>query len=533
MKVFKKKLVQRLSCVCCAVAFAIFSVFSICDFSRSKKSEVISASAEESTSSYYYKVTIPAGTVLTHKFGDFSLTGATGIALPFFSYSTTSSSSIDTNLSIARDFIFLYKEGQTSLAAYTICPSPKILYTFDSSDYMHFTLAEDCILYFDNSYAFEILSFTDNVAVIDGTGAKGVWFGFIVMFSNREYGYYTVTLYENPLTCYRYPTVTLDDLSTAYDDGYNNGFDDGYNIGYEHGYSTGVQDTRDEAFNDGYNVGKEDGKDEALEINKRGLFSSFSSIEVYAYDLSDNYLFSAEADYGVNAVSFGSAVETLERWNYENQVSPAYYKVMFVTGHGYEHEIPIEMLEILAYGDSSIFGRENSFIGQGSDYYTQTWRGYPMYFDTSQEGDGYPLVIEYNDIDPHLSRARLNNFAVTVPNLSLLRNLQFVATSGYYSQGYSQGVADGYQNGLTDGEKVGYNKGYEYGENVGYNRGVGDSGEYTFLGLFTAVVDAPIKAFLGLLDFEILGMDMQKFFLSILTAALCIAVYRLFSGSAT
>ena len=519
MKIFKKKLVQRLSCVCCAVAFAIFSVFSICDLSGSRKNEVISASAEESVEDFpkfSYDIIIPSGFIFKTKSSSFLLTIYRFSLKPSAVISSPFSITISTMGVGGSAYFESFGSNDSSPYSYTNFRPLVLSIDFYEKEQLFIELSNLTYdnglypIYINSEYSFESGWAASKWSCIlsPPTGFRDT----IALISEQSI--------SQPIYIRQNSVYTQSDIDSSYEQGYNVGNYEGFASGIEQGLETG--------YNEGYKVGKE----EAEEKYKRGLFASFENVEVYAYDSLNNYLFSAEADYGVNAVSFGSAVETLERWNYENQVSPAYYKVMFVTGHGYEHEIPIEMLEILAYGDSSIFGQENSFIGQGSDYYTQTWRGYPMYFDTSQDGDGYPLVIEYNNIDPHLSRARLNNFAVTVPNLSLLRNMQFVATSGYYSQGYSQGVVDGYQNGLTDGEKVGYDKGYMYGENVGYNRGVGDSGEYTFLGLFTAVVDAPIKAFLGLLDFEILGMDMQKFFLSILTAALCIAVYRLFSGSA-
>ena len=91
-----------------------------------------------------------------------------------------------------------------------------------------------------------------------------------------------------------------------------------------------------------------------------------------------------------------------------------------------------------------------------------------------------------------------------------------------YQQGYEQGEEAGYQSGHT----AGYDSGYD----VGYSDGIATAGNSSFLSLITAVVDAPITAFTSLLNFEVLGVNLKKLVLSILTAALVIACVRFFSG---
>lgn len=536
MKVFKKKLVQRFSCILCAILLAVFCVFSVMDFSARKQGNgVITASAfsqEQAESGVKYYIKFSEGCQLLKFGGSASSSGVSLLSLQV----VFDISCIDS----CNEMSSLVDNVWFNIVAYTDS------YTYDFSfctfveDSQYLTFAQDYYCFFAGD---EFSQFFDS-----GVNIKEI-FAFRVFESDLLGG--LSALPYCVYGCLNSSGVSIvkveggasqSDLQASYDRGYQAGyntadqdvrqeaFQDGYGVGFEDGKKENgaVQEELQESYNNGYN----EGKNEVEEKYKRGLFASFQGVKVSAYNDSGGFLYSIEADYGVNAVSFNTAFLEYEYMIEKGQLNPAYYMIYFFTEQGYEYEIPLEMLEIIAYGDVSIFGQKNSFNGQGSDYYAQTWRNYPMYFDTSQDGAGYPLVIEYNNSDPHLSRARLNNFGVKVQRLELLRNLQFVATSGYYSQGYMAGEKEGYTKGLADGETVGYNKGYEYGENVGYNRGVEGAGEYTFLGLFTAVVDAPIKAFLGLLDFEIFGMDMQKFFLSILTAALCVAVYRLFSGSA-
>lgn len=101
-----------------------------------------------------------------------------------------------------------------------------------------------------------------------------------------------------------------------------------------------------------------------------------------------------------------------------------------------------------------------------------------------------------------------------------------------YKQGYDNGYNDSlnewsdilYENGFKDGR----NEGQAIGKQEGYNEGIRDANEYSFLNLLGAVVDAPIQALSGLLNFDILGFNMLNFFLSLLTLALIIFVVRMF-----
>lgn len=96
-----------------------------------------------------------------------------------------------------------------------------------------------------------------------------------------------------------------------------------------------------------------------------------------------------------------------------------------------------------------------------------------------------------------------------------------------YEKGYNAGFSDGkissdnivYQNGFNIGKQQGYSQ--------GYNAGVESANKYTFLSLISSVVDAPIKALSGMLNFNILGFNMLDFFYALITLAVIIAVVRL------
>ena len=88
-----------------------------------------------------------------------------------------------------------------------------------------------------------------------------------------------------------------------------------------------------------------------------------------------------------------------------------------------------------------------------------------------------------------------------------------------YNSGYNAGFNDGYGNG--------YSVGLSDGKAIGRNQALASGNNYTFLGLLGAVVDAPITAISGLLNFDLLGFNMLNFFYALCTCALVIAVVRM------
>lgn len=97
----------------------------------------------------------------------------------------------------------------------------------------------------------------------------------------------------------------------------------------------------------------------------------------------------------------------------------------------------------------------------------------------------------------------------------------------YYQSGYDYGYEIGLGSANNDTYQNGFNIGKKQGYSQGYNAGVESANKYTFLSLISSVVDAPIKALSGLLNFNILGFNMLDFFYALITLAVIIAVLRL------
>lgn len=147
------------------------------------------------------------------------------------------------------------------------------------------------------------------------------------------------------------------------------------------------------------------------------------------------------------------------------------------------------------------------------------------------------IVIRYfgSDADGNLDTSNFIEFAFLNNNFNNSQS-RFQNRTYYFTQvdsdsaSYSAGYNDGYSVGNSAGESSGYKKGYSVGDNAGYSRGynagVADSNDYTFLGLMSSVVDAPIKAFTGLFNFEVFGINLSDFVLGVSTLCIIIFVVR-------
>ena len=112
-------------------------------------------------------------------------------------------------------------------------------------------------------------------------------------------------------------------------------------------------------------------------------------------------------------------------------------------------------------------------------------------------------------------------------------------TGADYSNGYILGFEQGKEEGITQGTDIGYDNGYKSAKDYYYNlwylnryeqgrqAGVESAGKYTWLGLFGSIIDAPITAVRGLLNFDLLGFNMFNAFSALVTVAIIIAIIRM------
>lgn len=93
-----------------------------------------------------------------------------------------------------------------------------------------------------------------------------------------------------------------------------------------------------------------------------------------------------------------------------------------------------------------------------------------------------------------------------------------------FNQGYQQGYVTGNSDGYNSGYSVGKTDGTDIGYSSGYNDGLLAANDYSFLQLFTSVVQAPVDIFKSMFDFEILGFNLSHFFTALLSVGLIIAI---------
>ncbi len=166
--------------------------------------------------------------------------------------------------------------------------------------------------------------------------------------------------------------------------------------------------------------------------------------------------------------------------------------------------------------------------------------------------DVYNNVDYSSFLDSFIAQQDFKNVKIPSDNALYLKGYQS-ASDEYYN--------DGYNTGFSDGQKSGYNTGFSAGDSAGYSRGLEDSNNYSFLSLFGAVFDAPIQALFGgthrlpagtkitdsngntitlqtattvnrggLLNFELMGVNLSGFVLALFSLSILIVVIKFALG---
>lgn len=99
--------------------------------------------------------------------------------------------------------------------------------------------------------------------------------------------------------------------------------------------------------------------------------------------------------------------------------------------------------------------------------------------------------------------------------------------NNFYQQGLYDGIQQGKQEGITIGEEQAVNKYKDQWLQQGRQEGIASANEYTFLGLISAAVDAPLQGLMGLLNFELLGINFFGLFGGLLTLAIIMFIVRM------
>lgn len=280
------------------------------------------------------------------------------------------------------------------------------------------------------------------------------------------------------------------------------------------------------SFDQSYDSGYDAGYQEGIEGSKYGVFNYFDyDITLYqGLNYLDDY---SGVVLGPNRVSFGPVYEYFIGEGFDS----GSVEVVFSTAHNVTQQVSLRSLDLVFYGDK--FSMEGLTVTTtGFDYYTQvpfTWYGTLQPFEGNSQG--LKLVIDYPENDPYIPNPSIMSLSFTLPYLSDLKLLEIVGSTAFYSQGYDVGFADGnntgYDNGYDIGFEDGHNEGFSEGKDVGYYYGVADAGDYSFFSLISSLIDAPIQAFTGLFNFELLGVNLASFFFALLTVCVVLTIVKM------
>lgn len=188
----------------------------------------------------------------------------------------------------------------------------------------------------------------------------------------------------------------------------------------------------------------------------------------------------------------------------------------------------------------NVNGEYDSFVPKiAEDKKTATWSpsgavqaGRTMTIETEKENPEPPTPTPSEDI---IARYMLNlddmQHCVVEYDLTLYQDYGWSSArmqpifGSYILGGNDQGFEQAYLQGYNEAEK---NK-LTYGEtryNAGVQDGIANANKYTFKGLISAVFDVPIQTIWGMLNFNILGVNILTLITSIVSLVIIIAIIR-------
>lgn len=135
-----------------------------------------------------------------------------------------------------------------------------------------------------------------------------------------------------------------------------------------------------------------------------------------------------------------------------------------------------------------------------------------------------PYQIEMNNENGVIGvfEISIDNFDSAIMSYMPIYNYKLTGSGNLgYKQGYNKGYADGNSN------KEAYGKAQRQ---AGKDEGIAQANDYSFTSLISAVFDVPIQTLFGMLNFNILGINILTFVTSILSILLLIFVIKMLFG---
>lgn len=158
----------------------------------------------------------------------------------------------------------------------------------------------------------------------------------------------------------------------------------------------------------------------------------------------------------------------------------------------------------------------------GSGYRSKELKIYPF---STQFGAVVSGVSDYLYV-PSVGQTMTRNTSHTLS--SFYDALEWYNTGSLYANLYKSEEFTDFESAVNNAYRNGREVGYAEGRENGFVEGVASANEYSFDGLLSSVFDVPVRTFRSLFDFNVLGVNLSQFFLSILTVCVVIGLIRLF-----
>lgn len=117
----------------------------------------------------------------------------------------------------------------------------------------------------------------------------------------------------------------------------------------------------------------------------------------------------------------------------------------------------------------------------------------------------------------------------TVPLTTTIATISADSFSAY-NEGYNAGKIEGYETGYDEGEEAGNKAGYAEGKAAGFIEGR-DAPDYSFKEFFIGFGDAFVTIWMGMLNFEFLGVNIAGLIGTILVVCLVIFIVKIVKGA--
>ena len=233
------------------------------------------------------------------------------------------------------------------------------------------------------------------------------------------------------------------------------------------------------------------------------------------------------AEYGTDGMIYGNDVTTVG-WHFtvHKEVLPPNTTIL-----GYYVSLRIGLTDIYSYYisgsdfDTGVISDQKWLVSSNYTFgdmklYKYDFSGASSYYTLLPHEEG-----KVRPVDSQFGEGGWNSW------LALFDLSNFVSMSNdvYINMGY-QNAKTYYDELIKTKSQESFLQGKNQGYELGFQEGKLQGGNYTFTSLIGAVFDAPIEAFRGLFNFEILGTNMQGFVLALLTLSVIIVVIKFALG---